>query len=315
MKRISITILPTLLIILVLFGLNFNYKNDLTINKWAPQNDVARTPIVFDFKNHKNVIYCSSPKEQRDEQYKKFLASSVKIVANNAGGSGTIIYYNAKENWAYVISCGHLFSGNKNYNPNLKEKAKIITWYKNNKKLEEPVKYEAEVLFWSNERGYDCSLLRFKPDYEPNYFPIAQVNFNYSKKMILNSLGCDGGKEVARYEVEFVEIRELDLVTAKNSPRPGRSGGGLLTDSKLLVGICWGTSDKTSGNGFGYFTPLSSIHKVLTKNKHEWLLKIIKVYNWDKNQEEYDLDLIPMPLSYPNTKGIRFSGEIKSISF
>lgn len=241
-----------------------------------------------------------APIEQRDGNYIKFLAASVKLSVNGASGSGTICYYDSLTNWAYVLSCGHLWSGNKSYvQSENKEKIKIITWYHNDKKLEKPKIYEGEILFWSNERGYDVSLVRFQPDWIPSYFPIAK-NFKGSNGDFLNSMGCDGGREVARYEVEFLELRKIDLITERNSPRPGRSGGGLVTNEGKLVGICWGTSD-VSGDGIGYFTPISSIQKVLLDNEHDWLLHIsqdaqkIIIYDWQNHKNKYNEDFIVMP--------------------
>ena len=262
---------------------------------WAFSNPPVH-PILKESATQVNLI----PIEQRDDKYIKFLAPSVKIAVNGAAGSGTICYYDPDSDWAYVISCGHLWEGDKKYTPSKPEKAKIIVWYHNEKRLNEPKSYEAEALFWSNKRGFDASLIRFKPDWTPNYFPIA-THFHETSGTILNSMGCDGGKEVARYEVKFVEKRPPDLITELNSPRPGRSGGGLLTDEGKLVGVCWGTSDISSGDGIGYFTPISSIKKVFVENKHEWLLNIhkeietIKIYDWDNPSRTYDRHFVPIP--------------------
>jgi hypothetical protein len=245
----------------------------------------------------------SIPKEQRDERYADLLSASVKISVHGSSGSGTICYYDEELNWAYVISCGHLWEGDRAYNKNGNGSANVIIWYKNGVKLQEIKSYEAEVLFWSNKRGYDSSLIRFKPDWKPKYFPIAR-EFKGSKGMILNSLGCDGGKEVARYEVKFLEYNNLDIITEKNSPRPGRSGGGLINDDSELVGICWGTSDIT-GSGIGFFTPISSIVTVFTANKHEWLLNIeknselIPIYDWTNPGRTYEKHFIPSPIFMP----------------
>lgn len=253
-------------------------------------------PILKESASLVNLI----PIEERDEKYLKFLSASVKISVNDSAGSGTICYYDENENIAYVISCGHLWSGNRNYSSSSNEKAKITVWYHNNQRLPQPKTYEADVLFWSNKRGFDSSLLKFKPDWAPNYFPIAN-DFQSEKDKVLNSLGCDGGKEVARYEVKFKENRPPDIITYLNSPRPGRSGGGLITNEGKLVGICWGTSDISSGDGIGYFTPISSIKKVFTENKHEWLLNInqqinnIEIYDWDNPSKKYDKHFVPIP--------------------
>jgi hypothetical protein len=303
MKRISIYLLCLLSFIIITIGLNCNYKSDPIINRWTPKNDVVEMPIVLDTKPNKASFGFLAPIEQRGEEFRKYLSSSVKISVNGASGSGTICYYDEKENWAYVISCGHLWTGDKAYSESeKKQKAKVIAWYHNENKLDDPKSYEAEILFWSNKRGYDCSLLRFSPDWTPKYFPIASIDYKIKKGSMLNSLGCDGGGEVARYEVQFIEYRGLDLITEKNSPRPGRSGGGLITDSEWYVGICWGTSDTETGNGTGYFTPLSSIHEVFTKNGHEWLLRFgefsgrdIPVYDWESPDEKFEWDFVPVP--------------------
>ncbi len=254
-------------------------------------------PILRESTSLVNLI----PLEERDEKYVKFLAASVKISVNGSAGSGTICYYDENENIAYVISCGHLWNGDRQYSKLSElDKAKITVWYHNDQRLSHPKTYDAEVLFWSNKRGFDSSLLKFKPDWIPNYFPIAN-DFKSKRGDILNSLGCDGGKEVARYQVRFVENRIPDLITELNSPRPGRSGGGLITNEGKLVGICWGTSDISSGDGIGYFTPIASIRKVFTENQHEWLLNInkeienIEIYDWNNPSKKYDKHFIPVP--------------------
>lgn len=240
------------------------------------------------------------PEEQRDEKYIKFLCVSVKISVSGAAGSGTICHYDPSTGWAYVISCGHLWKGNKSYDPLDHEKAKIIVWYHNEKKLDKPMAYEAEVLFWSNDRGKDVSLLRFRPDWCANYAPIG-MHFHEQEGMVLNSMGCDGGSEVARYEVKFSKINQEDLMTELNSPRPGRSGGGLLNDQGELIGVCWGTSDTVSGDGTGYFTPLKSIRKVFADNEHSWLLGVkkdletIPVRDWENKRAQYDRHYVPTP--------------------
>lgn len=304
MQKKGILIVFSIIFIVCTISYNFDYmKSDPIINKWAPQKDIISMPIVQDTKPLKTLHSLFEPIEQRDVKYIEFLSASVKISVNGASGSGTICYYDSQENWAYVISCGHLWDGNKSYSEKEnKQKAKIIAWYHNNKKLENSKEYDAEVLFYSNKRGYDCSCLRFKPDWIPNYFPIASIDHEINSSSLLHSLGCDGGREVARYEVEFFEYRGLDLITNKNSPRPGRSGGGLITDAGWFVAICWGTSDTVSGNGIGYFTPLKSIHEVFIKNGHEWLIRMgefsgreIPIYDWENPKNKFEWDFIPVP--------------------
>lgn len=237
--------------------------------------------------------------EQRDERYIRFLRVSVKVSSSEGSGSGTICHYDPQSGWAYVISCGHLWNGNREYDPSSSVRAKVTVWYHTDK-LKEPRTYDAESLFWSNSRGQDVSLLRFKPDWDAEFAPIAPF-FSPPKDMVLNSMGCDGGREVARYEVRFSSYNKPDITTKSNSPRPGRSGGGLLNDEGHLVGVCWGTSDTTTGDGIGFFTPLESIREVFTKNGHSWLLDLvwdarrIPVVDHDDPSARHEVHYIPMP--------------------
>jgi len=261
-------------------------------------SDSLNKPIFYESEPIKVFV----PNEQRESKFSNLLGVSLKIHVKGAVGSGTICHYDEASGFAHVISCGHLWSGNMRYDPDAKSRprAEVVTWYKNSIKLHEPETFDAEVLFWSNDRGYDVSLLRFKPDWQPGFAPIDEL-FVLKRGMSLNSLGCDGGSEVARYEVVYEGLVDSDIITSKNSPRPGRSGGGLITDSGKFVGICWGTSDISSGNGNGYFTPVSSIKKVFEKNGHGWLLKLLRfksipIVDRENLGLHYDDDFIPFPM-------------------
>lgn len=283
----------------------YSNKNDKIIGYAQIQGtDVAPMPIVQDSDPIKVSNENSAPNPERGKEFRKFLSASLKINVTGASGSGTIVFYDKKTKYAYVMSCGHLWSGSRTseqlkINP---KTCKVTTWYHNDTKLSSPKSYTADILFWSNDRGYDVSLLRFKPgDWIPNYFPIAPLNFPIKKGEIFNSCGCDGGSEVARYKVRMREYRGLDLITDLNSPRPGRSGGGLMNDN-LYLGVCWGTSDVRSGNGIGYFTPLKSIYKKMNENGYQWLLKIqpskgrlLPIFDPDNPDQSYPKNYLPIP--------------------
>jgi hypothetical protein len=264
-KTIGI-MLSSFAITIIALSIAFHKPNDRIIMRWRPDHEnVVEMPIV---QNSNPTPRTTEPKPQTGSEVETYLATSVKIKAGNISGSGTIIYYNPQTKEAYVASCGHLWQGSGiNY--------QIVAYY-NNAKLAAPKTYNAKVLFWSGDRGYDCSLLIFTPDWEPEYFPIAPIDFELTAGVQLHSCGCDGGGPVAHYSVNFVEYRGSDLVTQNNSPRPGRSGGGLFSTDGYYVGTCWGTSDK-SGRGVGYFTPLASIYSVYEKNGYGWILNVSKL--------------------------------------
>jgi len=267
--KIKIFIFTFVVMIIVLSSIK---RNDKIVGFSPKVNDSISMPLV---KSKYKVFNYGAPQPNRDYIYNKFLNVSLKISTPEGSGSGTIIYYDEQKNEAYVASCGHLWSGTATsqqlkLNP---KTCKLTVWYQNEKKLDSPKDYTASVLFWSNERGYDSSLLKFKPDWIPNYFPIAKIDYPFTKNMPLNSLGCDAGSEVALYKVYFEEFRGDDLITNQNSPRPGRSGGGLLSSDGFYVGTCWGTSN-VDGSGIGYFTPLKSIYHVYSNNGYDWLLNV-----------------------------------------
>lgn len=238
------------------------------------------------------------PVAQRGAEYRKYLAASVMIHAGDGGGSGTIIYYDNATGEAYIASCGHLWEGNASAKElaNNPPTCRIFVYYHNDTKLSQVQEFQGTVLYYCNDYGYDSSLIKFKPDWEPEFFPIAPLGYNLPVGSHQHSTGCDRGTEVAHYDVEIVGMRGIDLITQQNSPRPGRSGGGLLTDDGYYVGICVRTSD-TSGNGVGVFTPLSSIHKMYTENGYAWLLdsiaRSIPIFDQDRNMNLSDKDLIP----------------------
>lgn len=269
-------------------------------------------PVVQESDPYLASIKDYDPLPQRDGSVTKWLKNSFRISVKGSSGSGTMTYYDANNNLAYVTSCGHLWSGNMPASENYmyRPKATITVWYQNNNKLVQPKNYEAEVIFYSNDRGYDCSLLTFSPDWTPDsYFPIAPQSYNLQPGIKLHSCGCDGGTEVAHYEVEFVQMNGSDVVTRYNSPRPGRSGGGLMDHNGNFVGICWGTSD-TSGNGIGYFTSVNAIRELYQKNGFGWLLdqthmnaaRQIPIIDRNSPQGSYPNDYVPIPVF----DGLRF---------
>lgn len=247
-----------------------------------------------------------APTEQRGPEFRKFLAASVKIGVSGGSGSGTIVYYDPEKNLAYVATCGHLWSSGTMSAEEGKKRnltCKIIIWYQNDKKLEAPKTYTANVVFYSYLRGADSALVTFTPDWTPEYFPFAPANYEYKKGVHAHSCGCDGGNEVAHYDVEMIGVEYKDLVTIRNGPRPGRSGGGLMDDNGFYIGTCWGTEFR-DGSGRGYFTPLSVIHQVYGGNGYNFLLNLqpggsvarqIPIRDRNTPQGNYPKDYIILP--------------------
>lgn len=293
--------------IMVFFNLNQDKKvSDNGRMNWI----IDRMPLV---KNDPFASMAASkpPEAERGVEVQKWLESGVRIAVSGARGSGTIVYYDPKTGFAYIQSCGHLWNGDMTAQEGEQRKltCTIDVFYINGKKIN-PKTYPAEVLWYSNNKDnnghlcQDVSLIRFKSDFVPKYFPIAPADTTLQQGEYLHSVGCDHATEVAHYKVRVLGERGNqwpDLVTTENSPRPGRSGGGLISDSGFYVGICWGTSDY-DGNGNGFFTPLRTIRYFNEKNGYGWLNNVtgnvartLPIFDRNNPQGKYPDTYIPMP--------------------
>lgn len=245
--------------------------------------------------------------EERGEEFAKWLAPSVRVT-KGGGGSGTICYYDDSENWAYVISCGHLFSNGYKSHESYKKSPntmKVEVFYHNEKRLEKPDVYEAEVLCHVNNLNsgvYDVSLLRFQPRWSnPWVCPIAPLDYKLEKGRQYHSCGCDGLTEAAHYLVRYERENKTsdgfsEIITSENNPRGGRSGGGVMTDDGLLVFIC---SRGNRSNAF--WTSLQQIHTFLKKEGFENVLEgktmanKIPIIDRNNPQGKYPNNYIPSP--------------------
>lgn len=220
------------------------------------------------------------PQERRDTAAQKYLKCSFRI-ENRQGrqsvfGSGTLCYYDSKTNTGYIISCGHLFNGGET-------QVKIDVYYKNSQKLASPERFTADVICFSKRE--DISFMKFTPNWVPDeYFPIASTDMSPQSGAKLISAGCDGAREVAAYDVTVMGLEGRNLITRNNSPRHGRSGGGLITIDGYFVGICWGSSDPDYGTGTGLFVPLTRIHAYAQSQNLGNLLGIPKTPPEDPRQ-------------------------------
>lgn len=255
------------------------------------------------------IIYnATTPIPQRDKKFIDFLSVSVQIRVSGSMGSGSIIYYDKEKNLAYVASCGHLWSpGTMSSNSGQKLTCTIVAFYHNDKKLKHAKRYSGNVKFYTYIHGVqDTSLITFTPDWEPEYFPIAPLDYQYQRNEHVHSLGCDGGSEVANYDVVIQGISGRHVITQTNSPRGGRSGGGLF-DDQYYIGTCWGNGS-TNYDGEGIFTSLNTIHQFWTQQGYDFLLNIppscfiavkkIPIIDRSGSGKKYSKEYILIPSNY-----------------
>lgn len=206
--------------------------------------------------------FANEPLANRSPTYADYLDVSIRIHYGEISGSGTIIYYDPKNNIAYVASCGHLWDRNA-----LQNQCTIVSFYQN--KIRRKARtYIGRCVFFDSEK--DISLIIFKPDWQPSYFIIAPFDAKVGNSYV--STGCDNASEVAAYIVKISNKKKDGSLITIPGPRPGRSGGGLL-QSGYYVGTCIKTSDET-GNGYGIYVGLPDVRAVYKKYGYSWLLSL-----------------------------------------
>lgn len=274
-KNFKMMISTSLLLLTAIFFVNFALTDNRSDCPCPNKYDqcVDGMPIV---KAPLPPIYKTAlPNAKVDSRYVYYLQCSVQITyqINNMAsiGSGTICHYDYETNEMYIVSCGHIFEDYSKVKN--KPEINVITFYKNNIKLETPESFSAELLCY--DKYEDISFLKIKSDWEPSHwFPIGPANYGLKEGDILESTGCDGGDPPAAYTVEIAKDIESgnNIVTKNNSPRPGRSGGGLFSKEGYLIGIVWGTTVE-DGSGYGFYVPINRIHEYMKKNqKVSWLI-------------------------------------------
>lgn len=267
-------------------------QSDLMARGYVPFD---RMPLVPDESPGRGF---GDPVPKTDKNVWFYLQASVRILNGSVCGSGTICHYQVSTNTAYVISCGHLFNGNK-IPSGRPESCKIEVFYKNYSKLPKAESFNANVVCHSSSE--DISFLTFNPNWRPaTFFPIAPRDYQIKSGDWFESTGCDGADETAAYSVMLDGSDQSNLRTVSNSPRPGRSGGGLLSSDGYYLGVVWGTSDY-SGNGYGYYVPLKRIHAYANQfPETAWLLRLAGTQNLINSIPVVDLEgkVLKKPLRY-----------------
>ncbi len=279
-----------------------NFDNNTfigNVNTTSLIGQIAPIDMPIEINPQFATVYSFDPEPQRGQEFRRYLSPSIKVSTNKASGSATIVAYDGSTNTAWAISCGHLWNPGTSRQP---KDVTLIVFYHNEHKLEQPRQYKGTVHFHHFFKDKDISLISFHPDWQPDYFPVAPEGYNIVVGQRYHSTGCDRGSEVAHYDVELYQNNEGSYVTRDNSPRPGRSGGGLLTSDGFHIGICVRTSD-TSGNGVGAFIKHETIvntlkaegyTNLLNRTPYSWI-RFIPIIDMNNPQGQYDPNYIPLP--------------------
>lgn len=250
------------------------------------KNFIAASLIFFTLLTGNVFGLATEPKD--GPKYWDLMESSVRIKSEKQAspknefffGSGTIIYSSNHKN--YVLTCGHLFDGKINT-------CMIHIIYLNGKKLETVKEYKAQVVFLSIAE--DVSLVFFTSDekFLP-YKPMAPSQLILKDGDVVESCGADGvlykdKKYMCSYTVQIQLFADKIQTHVKNSPTPGRSGGGLM-HKNMIIGVCSGNAGGTVRNtpkgkvynydGNGIYINVSVVKRLLKGTKHDWLCEVYK---------------------------------------
>lgn len=264
------------------------------------------SPLVLAFERESSVrpvielpcisMPCRVGWEERGSDFIRWLSSSVRI----GGGSGTMVYYDDTRNEMYVLSCGHLYRMGRGRSGENKKFSTVEVFYQNDKKLPQPKSYKAEYLCHVWDGNYDVSLMKFQPDWkDPWCLPIAPITYKMQVGQWYHNVGCDGMRETAHYLVQFTKERisgVTEIICENNSPRGGRSGGGLISDDGFVVGIT-----SRAGSNMGIWSSVQQIHKFLGEEGFQFILegtmlaRRIPIMDRSIRQGKYAKSYMPMP--------------------
>ena len=160
--------------------------------------------------------------------------------------TGTII--DCHEDEALVLTCGHVFRDSKG-------QAKItVDLFAPG--ATQPVagtllRYEAE------ER--DIALVSIRPGVAIEPVPIAPSGYSVQPRDRVFTIGCDKGAAPSLRNSFITPNRYMGAprFTADGAPVEGRSGGGLFTESGLLIGVCNSANAKEN---HGLYAALPTVH-------------------------------------------------------
>jgi len=174
-------------------------------------------------------------------------------------GTGTII--DARGGEVLILTCGHIFRDSNGLG------RVEVDLYCGNTPQKVPgvcLKYDADKL--------DLALIKIAPQFHVDVIPVAPPGIELHDGMTLISTGCDNGGNPTIREHRVQSLTKIapyvgapfHYIQVDNAPVQGRSGGGIFTESGLLVGVCVAGHP---GDNEGLFVPAIVIRQELDNVK------------------------------------------------
>jgi thiol-disulfide isomerase/thioredoxin len=161
-------------------------------------------------------------------------------------GTGTIIDRHDEE--ALVLTCGHIFRASQG-----KGKTTVDLFAPG---ATQPV--AGQCIAYDLDR--DIALVSIRPDVKVDPVPIAGADYAVQPRDRVFTIGCDKGAQPSLRNSLITSVNRYQgspNYTADGAPIEGRSGGGLFTETGLLIGVCNAADEK--GNE-GLYAALASVH-------------------------------------------------------
>lgn len=184
------------------------------------------------------------------------MRASVRIRTTVKGeisfGSGTIVH--SEPGRTLIVTCGHIFR-------NVNDSAKVeVDVFENGKSAT----YVASIEDFDLEA--DVGLLRITTHSTVSSAPVAPATVVLKKLQRVGCIGCSGGADPTRDQIEITEINKYDgpdTIECSTTPVQGRSGGGLFNAEGQLIGVCIAAVKEEP---LGVYAHVFCVHKLLDKN-------------------------------------------------
>lgn len=162
-------------------------------------------------------------------------------------GTGTIIDRHDDE--ALVLTCGHLFRNSQG-----KGRISVDLFAPG---ATQPI--EGQLIAYDADTR-DIALVSIRPGIKIDPVPVAGGDYAVAPRDRVFTIGCDKGAEPSLRNSQITSVNRYQGApnfTAEGVPVDGRSGGGLFTESGLLIGVCNAADAK--GNE-GLYAGLATVH-------------------------------------------------------
>lgn len=184
-------------------------------------------------------------------------------------GSGTIIssfadndkYYN------YVLTASHLFNKSEDF---------VVEVFDEREELIGAYKGKVWLKTKSSDGDPDLALLGFESDKQLPFVTIAAEDYQIKVGDRVFQVGCPGGEAPPKPLADNIQIVAIDQREGASNFEcsrllaGGRSGGGLFSSAKELIGITCRTDHKKK---VGIYSSLKEIYKFLKDTEFKSLLR------------------------------------------